>query len=55
MTQAAQTGVLFLLGVVVLMLGAIGAIAFIWARRARRLRAQEPAPAEAPMPALRTT
>jgi hypothetical protein len=43
MTQAAQAGVLFLLGVVVLMLGGIGAIAFTWARRAKRLALQEAA------------
>jgi hypothetical protein len=43
MTQAAQAGVLFLLGVVVVMLGAIGAIAFSWARRAKRLSLQQSA------------
>jgi hypothetical protein len=55
MTQAAQAGVLFLLGVVVLMLGAIGAIAISWSRRAKRLALEQPvsrsaAPAEAPPP-----
>jgi Flp pilus assembly protein TadG len=53
MTQAAQAGVLFLLGVVVLMLGAIGAIAISWARRAKRLAqadARDGARAEAPSP-----
>jgi hypothetical protein len=53
MTQAAQAGVLFLLGVVVLMLGAIGAIAFTWARRAKRLSlqsAERASAADAPVP-----
>jgi hypothetical protein len=41
MTQAAQAGVLFMLGVVVVMLGSIGSIAFTWARRAKKLAAQQ--------------
>jgi hypothetical protein len=48
MTQAAQAGVLFLLGVVVLMLGAIGSIAILWARRAKRLSAPPAAEGAAP-------
>jgi hypothetical protein len=50
MTQAAQAGVLFLLAVVVLMLGAIGTIAFTWARRAKRLSLQEAAKEAPPAP-----
>jgi hypothetical protein len=51
MTQAAQAGVLFLLGVVVLMLGGIGAIAISWARRAKRLAVEEAAKEGLPGPA----
>lgn len=40
MTQAAQNGVLFMLGVVVVMLSAIGYIAFTWARRAKQLASE---------------
>jgi cbb3-type cytochrome oxidase maturation protein len=41
MTQAAQNGVLFLLGVVVLLLAGIGYVAFSWARRAKQLAREE--------------
>jgi cbb3-type cytochrome oxidase maturation protein len=54
MTQAAQNGVLFLLGVVVLVLAGIGYVAFTWARRAKQLAREQQLIAAPPRPSLRS-